>query len=662
MRENIEGSLAKTSKNPRENCSTELKLIESSPDGIDTAYRVVADHARMMTFSISDGAVPNNVGRGYVVRRVLRRGARFAHKYFNTEIGTFFSKLVPTIVQQMSDAFPEIKTNAGDVCALLDEEEKSFARSLDRGETIFEKYAQRCKVEDRKRLPGADVWRLYDTYGFPVDLTKIMAEERGLEIDDKEVEEAQERAREASKGAKKAGAALVKLTVHDIAALETKKLPKTDDNAKYGRDDIIANIKAIFYPETDEKFLPTTSDIPEGSQFGLILDKTCFYAEQGGQEYDTGKILIDEKAEMDVQNVQVYGGYVLHTGYMKYGNLSLEDQVTCEYDTLRRAPIEKNHTGTHILNFALREVLGDGVDQKGSLVAPEKLRFDFSHNAAVTEDQLKTIEEKSCGYIDQNALVYATDVPIKTAQHIEGVRAVFGETYPDPVRVVSIGMPVDELVQDVKSKDWRNFSIEFCGGTHVSSTGEVKKLVVLTEEGIAKGIRRIVAVTGQDAFDVDRVAAEFQEKLDNLERMRYSAEKEKRFKDLSFELGNLTISALVKIQMRKQQERIFGSIKEANKRAAKQDYQQVLSHVTEFFDKEENQGKRYLVVRVPYVPNSRAINDVIKNVSSGKGKEGALRSKSLYLLAGDEEDGRVTHACYVAEVRASHFISYGQHY
>jgi alanyl-tRNA synthetase len=607
----------------------------------------------MMTFSISDGAVPNNVGRGYVVRRVLRRGARFAHKYFNTEIGTFFSKLVPTIVQQMGDAFPEIKKNASDVCALLDEEEKSFARSLDRGETIFEKYAQKCKVEDRKRLPGTDVWRLYDTYGFPVDLTKIMAEERGLEIDDKEVQEAQEKAREASKGAKKAGAALVKLTVHDIAALEMKKLPKTDDNAKYGRDDIMANIKAIFYPEKEEKFLSSTSDIPEGSQFGLILDKTCFYAEQGGQEYDTGKILIDEKAEMDVQNVQVYAGYVLHTGYMKYGHLSLEDQVTCEYDTLRRAPIEKNHTGTHILNFALREVLGDGVDQKGSLVAPEKLRFDFSNNAAVTEDQLRTIEEKSCGYIDQNALVYATDVPIKTAQNIEGVRAVFGETYPDPVRVVSIGMPVDELVQDVKSKDWRNFSIEFCGGTHVSSTGEIKKLVVLTEEGIAKGIRRIVAVTGQDAFEVDRVAAEFQEKLNSLERMPYSVEKEKRAKELNFELGQLTISALVKIQMRKQHERILGSIKEGHKLAAKQNYQRVLSPVTEFFSKEENQEKRFLVIRVPYFPNGKAINDVVKNVSSGKGKEGALKSKSLYLLAGDEEDGRVMHACYVAEVRAS---------
>jgi len=214
------------------------KFGEEDSDGVDTAYRVVADHVRLLTFAISDGGVPNNVGRGYVVRRVLRRGARYARKYFNVEIGNFFSKIVPTLVEQMSDMFPEIKKKEQDVKEILDEEEHSFARSLDRGEVMFEKYAQQAKVKDSTKLQGSDVWRLYDTYGFPVDLTKIMAEERGLTIDDKEVDEAQEKAKEASKGEKKADALLVKLDVHDLGALEKmNEVPKTDDSAKFGKSE-----------------------------------------------------------------------------------------------------------------------------------------------------------------------------------------------------------------------------------------------------------------------------------------------------------------------------------------------------------------------------------------------------------------------------------------
>lgn len=204
------------------------KFGEEDADGVDTAYRVVADHVRLLTFAISDGGVPNNVGRGYVVRRVLRRGARYARKYFNTEIGSFFSKLVPTLVEQMGDMFPEIKKKQDEVKEILDEEEVSFAKTLDRGESMFEKYAQNCKSSGTKTLAGADVWRLYDTYGFPVDLTRLMCDERGLEIIDKDVAEAQEKAREASKGEKKAGATLVKLDVHDISTLENMPdVPKT---------------------------------------------------------------------------------------------------------------------------------------------------------------------------------------------------------------------------------------------------------------------------------------------------------------------------------------------------------------------------------------------------------------------------------------------------
>jgi alanyl-tRNA synthetase len=330
------------------------KFGDEDADGIDTAYRVVADHVRLLTFAISDGGVPNNVGRGYVVRRVLRRGARYARKYFNVEIGDFFSKLVPTLVQQMGDMFPEIKKKEDDVKEILDEEEKSFAKSLDRGEVMFEKYAQQCKSRDSKDLPGNDVWRLYDTYGFPVDLTKIMAEEHGLTINDKEVEEAQEKAREASKGEKKAAAGLVKLDVHDLGALENMKdVPKTDDEPKFGRENITATVKAIYH---SKKFLNSTKEVPEGEQFGVLLDRTNFYAEQGGQEYDTGKLVIDGEAEIDVQNVQVYAGYVLHTGELRYGEISVGSEVICEYDEVcLAAPTfsSQHHSGIRLMSFIL---------------------------------------------------------------------------------------------------------------------------------------------------------------------------------------------------------------------------------------------------------------------------------------------------------------------
>lgn len=524
------------------------KFGSEDPDGIDTAYRVVADHVRLLTFAITDGGIPDNVGRGYVVRRVLRRGARYARKYLNTDIGDFFSKIVPTLVAQMGEMFPEIKKKEQDVKEILNEEELSFAKTLDRGEAMFEKYAQQCKDNGSKSLDGADVWRLYDTYGFPVDLTQLMAEERGLTIDEEEVAKAQAKAKEASKGEKKAGADLVKLDVHDLGKLDSmSEVSKTDDSFKFGRGNITAEIKAIYH---NKQFLSSTSEIPEGEQFGLILDKTNFYAEQGGQEFDTGKILVDGEAELDVQNVQSYAGYVLHTGFMTYGTFKTGDSVICEYDELRRHPIRNNHTGTHILNFALRAVLGDEINQKGSLVAPEKLRFDFSHKAAVSDKELQEIETKSTSYIRQNSPVYSLEVPLATARNIKGVRAVFGETYPDPVRVVSVGVPVEQLLEDVHNPEWENVSVEFCGGTHVDKTGEIKELIVLEENGIAKGIRRIIAVTGQGAYDVQRVAEEFSQELAKLEKMTYSADKEQKSKQMQVQLNQLTISAVTKSQLK----------------------------------------------------------------------------------------------------------------
>ncbi|KAI2742734.1 hypothetical protein DTO012A8_9945 [Penicillium roqueforti] len=267
-------------------------------------------------------------------------------------------------------------------------------------------------------------------------------------------------AREAGKGEKKSASDLVTLDVHDLAALENKVgMCKPDDVAKYRKGSIQSTIKALYYGKT---FMTSTSDVPNGTQFGVLLDKTNFYAEAGGQIFS-------------------YEAYVLHTGYMMYGILKIGDTVISEYDELRRQLIRMNHTGIHILNFALREVLGGEVCQRGSLVAPEKLHFDFSHKSGLTEEDLKRVQVICHNYIKDD-------------------------------RVVSIGVPANALI-DNTSKDWWTCSVELCGGTHVDRTGEIKDVVLLEESVIAKGVRRLAAATGQEVQEARQNAARLEEHL-----------------------------------------------------------------------------------------------------------------------------------------------------
>jgi alanyl-tRNA synthetase len=592
-------------------------------------------------FAISDGVIPNSEGRGYVIRRVLRRGARFARKYFQVEIGNFFSKLVPTVVVQLGDMFPELKRKQQDVMEVLDEEELSFAKTLDRGERQFEQYAQQAKVKGAEKLHGADVWRLYDTFGFPVDLTQIMAEERGLCIDDVEFEEARLKAKEASKGQKKTAADAVKLDVHDLGKLEKMDdVQKTDDSAKFGRGNITAHVKAIYHGRT---FYDSTESAPNGEQLGVILDCTNFYAEQGGQESDTGKIVIDGQAELEVGDVQVYAGYVLHTGFMKYGALSVGDTVICEYDELRRWPIRNNHTGTHILNFALREILGDGIEQKGSLVAAEKLRFDFSHKAAISDTDLEKIEAKATEYIRQNCAVYSQEVSLATAQQISGVRAVFGETYPDPVRVVSVGVELEEILRNVQDPRWQEVSIEFCGGTHVQKTGDIKDLVILEESGIAKGIRRVIAVTGEDAHEVQRVAQEFGKRLDKLDSLPLGPEKERDAKQVQVDLNQLVISAVQKAKLRERFAAINKQVLDGQKAQQKLEIKKAVEAITTHFQLPGNENLSSLVVKLPMPASAKAVSESINHVKS------KMQGKNVYVLAVDSEETRVAHGCYVSK-------------
>lgn len=609
-------------------------------DGIDTAYRVVADHVRTLSFAISDGAVPNNDGRGYVIRRILRRGVRYARKYLGAEIGSFFSKILPTLVEHMGEQFPELVKKQQDIKEILDEEEEAFARTLDRGEAQFERYAAKALKDKAKKLDGDIVWRLYDTFGFPVDLTKLMAEERALDIDEGEVNAAKERAREASKAVKDSIDTFAKLDVHQISELEQQRsIPRTRDDDKFVKGGSKGKVQLIFDGKT---FHGSTKDLSPNTAIGILVDKTNFYAESGGQVADTGRIVMDDVVEFRVMDVQSYGGYILHSGYIKYGVLSSGDQVICEYEEHRRSHIRNNHSGTHVLNHALREVLGDDVNQKGSLVDYEKLRFDFSHKSQVKIDELRKIEDLSNAYIRREASIYSKDVDLDLAREIEGVRAVFGETYPNPVRVVSVGMDIDTMLKDPKKKEWRQYSVEFCGGTHVKNTRLIKDLIIVEESGIAKGIRRIIAYTGAAAQLVQRDAVEFSKKLDALDSIPFGAEKEAQVKALSQELSQLVISTLTKEEFNQRFQKIATGVVAEQKKRQKAEAKAALDTVLKHF--EQNKDSKWFVGRLPIGGNAKALTEVMKHFQA-KDKE-----KTLYMFGGSKDEGALVHGVYVGTV------------
>ncbi|KAF8322263.1 hypothetical protein DL93DRAFT_2072161 [Clavulina sp. PMI_390] len=624
------------------------KFGAEDPDGIDTAYRVISDHARTLTFALCDGGVPSNVGRGYVLRRILRRGARYARKKLGVELGSFFSSIVPAVVEQQGDFFPEISNPAklAEVKEMLDEEERSFARTLDRGEKLFDGFAKEALAKGAKELNGADVWRLYDTYGFPGDLTRIMAEELGLTVNEAEFDKAQAESKEKSKGGpKKDGKDTVKLDVHDIASLEKNPaVSKTDDSFKYGLDSIQSKVQTIYH---NRSFVSSTEGIPADTSFGLVLDRTPFYAESGGQEFDQGSILIDGVAEFEVENVQVFNGYVVHIGQMKYGKFSVGDEVLSSYDELlptlettnwlRRWPIRNNHTGTHILNYGLREILGDHVDQKGSLVAPTKLRFDFSHKAPVTPAELAKIEEICSGFIAKNETVYSKEMDLKTAQQIPGLRAVFGEAYPDPVRVVSIGFDVADIIHDPQNPKWRNTSIEFCGGTHVEKTGLIKNLIITEEAGIAKGIRRVIAVTGTEAADVTRTAVALEAELAAIEK-KSGKEKDAAMKQFSTVIATADISLVRKAAMRDQLAKLrkdFDTEAKALEVAALKKGTEAL----ESYFKESPEAKFYVARAGELQGNAKLLQGILSKAKTF--------DRPIYILSVDGETQRIAHINYV---------------
>jgi alanyl-tRNA synthetase len=438
--------------------ATHTKDLESK------SLRVIADHIRATSFLIADGVLPSNEGRGYVLRRIIRRALR--HGYMLGQAKPFFYTLVAALEMEMGEAYPELRTQRAYIERVLLQEEERFAETLSQGMALLDGAIGTLK--DSKLIPGETVFRLYDTFGFPVDLTADIARERGLSIDVAGYEAAMEAQRKQSQAASKFGV--------DLRAGVT--LDDKTNFSGYERVVDAGTIVALFRGKERVDVLKA------GEQGQVVLDHTPFYAESGGQVGDTGT-LVAGGATFAVEDTQKLGGGAFaHLGRVGQGQFKQGDRVEARVDVERRDAIRLNHSATHLLHAALRKVLGTHVTQKGSLVAPDRLRFDFAHFAPMTPTEIQEVERLVNAEVRANAAAETRLMPYEAAV-ASGAMALFGEKYDDQVRVLSFG----------------DFSTELCGGTHVRRAGDIGLFKIVSEGGIQSGVRRIEAVTGQGALD-----------------------------------------------------------------------------------------------------------------------------------------------------------------
>ena len=535
-------------------CSKARPYTNSLDDPVDIAYRVIADHVRCVTVALADGARPGNEGRSYVLRRILRRAVRMVHQTLGVHDPMLY-RIVPAVVESLGDVFPELSTEQDTVASIIHDEEIAFLRTLERGLALFENAA--TSASDG-RLTGQDAFALHDTFGFPIDLTELMCRERGLEIDRSAYEELMETARERSRASSSTGTEMT-LPADAIAQLTQDGIDPTDDQPKFDSGTITSRILAVW--DGDQFIDQIESDKP----VGLILDRTPFYADQGGQIGDTGT-LTNETASFRISQTRRFGDYVLHEGTGE--GLHKDQEITAGIDQDQRDHIEANHTCTHLLNLALRTSLGDEVQQKGSLVADDRLRFDFSCRSAPTEDQLRQIESHVQMSISEGLDVHAAEMPLDAAMKITGVRAVFGERYPDPVRVVSIGIPSADLAERPEDPEWMNRSIEFCGGTHLDNTANAGHFLLIQEQALAAGVRRITGLTGNAAADAIergvRLASNLQEATACDDQQLSD-----RMDDLVKRADEEVLGLITRSEIKKSLESLRSRVKAARKSAAK---------------------------------------------------------------------------------------------
>ncbi|MBN2186042.1 MAG: alanine--tRNA ligase [Dehalococcoidia bacterium] len=466
-------------------------------ENTDRAIRVIAEHGRGIVFLIADGVMPSNEGRGYVLRRILRRASLFGRRLGLDR--PFLGEMAEIVVNKMSRIYPEIVTSRNLVTEVIGTEEERFIAALDAGLNLVEKLVDEALHQGKKWLQGHEIFPLYDTYGFPPELTAEIAREKGLSIDwegfQAEMERQQERARAANK--------MKILWKHGNTT--TIIIPSTD--VCFVGYETTASESKILELTVREKLVESAS---QGDEVAIVLDKTPFYGEMGGQVGDTGETS-SQKGKVDITNtLRTPFDTIVHQGRVIEGSISVGDDVEAKVDEKRRLDIARNHTATHLLQFALRQVLGNHIEQRGSLVEPERLRFDFSHFSTITEEQLMEIQKQVNEKARQNLPVKAKkDIPYGQAI-TEGALAFFEEKYGATVRVIEIGEPP--------------ISKELCGGTHVKSTGEIGLFFITNESSIGTGLHRIQAVTGRAAeslverhfSDLQNIAKEVESPLEEV--------------------------------------------------------------------------------------------------------------------------------------------------
>jgi len=444
------------------NSVAEFSGIKYEKEADMISMRVIADHIRTLTFAIADGAVPGNEGRGYVLRRILRRAARYGRKLNLNE--PFLYKLVNTVVENMGYIFPEIKNNQSNIEKIIRAEEESFNATLDRGIELFDGVVKRMVSQNKNIIPGEDVFKLYDTFGFPVDLTNVMAREAGFAIDEAKFNELMAEQKDRARKSTKDKIAFAHVVADNLDGFEMISTEPTIFTG-YDKLEIKANIVGVK---------------TEGEQSYIILDKTPFYTESGGQNSDHGTIKIGRKV-LNVIDLAKVNNQVIHiVENNEKVKIKTGAKVNAAVDEIRRWDIMRNHSATHFLHAALREVLGKHVQQSGSYVGPDRLRFDFTHFQKLTEDELKAIELIVNTKIRENiSLNHHKNTPFEEAKKM-GALMFFGDKYGDSVNVVQFG----------------NYTMEFCGGTHVKNSSQIGLFKIISESSIASGVRRIEAVTG----------------------------------------------------------------------------------------------------------------------------------------------------------------------
>lgn len=433
----------------------------------DESIRLITDHIRAVTFMASDGIIPSNEGRGYVFRRLLRRAARHGRLLGIKDL--FLAELSKTVIEVSKDGYPELEEKKDYILKLLTLEEDKFNKTIDQGLNILQEMQKSLEEKKLDTLPGEDVFRLYDTYGFPLDLTKEILEEKGYKVDEEGFLKAMEVQRETARNARE--------TTNYMGADETI-YQQLDHNitSKFVGYDTLVHTSKISALTTDNEIV---NDLVAGQKGTIIVEETPFYATSGGQVADTGLITSDS-AEFEVEDtIKIQGGKIGHVGTVTKGIFKLNDNVTLKVNEEQRAATAKNHSATHLLHKALRMVLGNHVQQAGSFVSEDRLRFDFTHFSAMTQEEIEKVEDIVNEHIAKNLPVVTRIMNLEDAKK-EGAMALFGEKYSENVRVVSMG----------------DFSKELCGGTHVPNTGVISVFKILSETGIAAGVRRIEALTG----------------------------------------------------------------------------------------------------------------------------------------------------------------------